>query len=245
MVGTKRKRVMQMAYGKRGRQATANAIIAATPALRGYARVGGGYTGKYARSYGRSAQAELKWLDTATSFNVDTTGEVPATGQLNLIPQGVEESQRVGRKVTIKSIHVRWNVQSANAAWQGSNLRILLVQDKQANGAAATYSGVGGVLETDSVTAFRNLENSNRFIIHKDWFFPLIPAAGVTTSFNLTTRTIQWSKKCHIPIEFDPSAATGAIGTIRSNNLFLIARSSLDDDLITVSGVVRIRYVDN
>lgn len=224
-----------------GSARAASAIIAASPALRGYARVGTAYTGKY--GYG-SRSGEVKFLDTTTSFAVDTTGEVPATGQLNLIPQGVEESQRVGRKVTIKSIHVRWVVNMAATA-TSPTIRILLVQDTQCNGAAATYSGVNGVLETDTVQAFRNLENSQRFIIHKDWFFPLNTGAGVTGSFNPFSKTIKWSKTCSIPIEFDSSATTGAIGTIRSNNLFLIARANVDDDLVAVNGVVRIRYTDN
>jgi len=59
----------------------------------------GGYYGRFA---GRGA--ELKFFDTATSFSIDTSPEVPATGQLVLIPQGVTESTRVGRKCVIRSI---------------------------------------------------------------------------------------------------------------------------------------------
>jgi len=224
-------------------QRRAARIIAKTPALRGYARTGSAYTAKY--RYGTSPTGEVKFLDTATAFLFDTTGEVPATGQLNLVPQGVEESQRVGRKITIKSINIRWIVSSGAGTSGSDSLRLLLVQDTQANGAAATYSGVGGVLESDSVTAFRNLENSNRFIIHKDWFINMNPTAGIVGAFNQTNKVITFNKKCNIPIEFDSSASTGAIGTIRSNNLFLLARSAAVDDGYQCAGVVRIRYTDN
>jgi len=237
-----RSRTIAQIRAQRSNAAAAAAMIRRNPTLKGYARVGTAYTGKY--RYGKPG-GEMKFLDTAQGFTFDTTGEVPAGGQLNLIPQGVNESERIGRKVTIKSIHARWQIQPNANTWLGSTLRLLLVQDTQCNGAAATYSGVGGVLESDSVTAFRNLENTNRFIIHMDKFFSLQPTAGILTAFNASPKCITFSKRCNIPIEFDSSATTGAIGTIRSNNLFLLARSSLDDDLIQCIGVVRIRYSDN
>lgn len=227
--------------GNLSRVMNAAVTIAANPRLRGYARTYSRYSGKY--RYGRQ-QAELKFLDTATSFTFDTTGEVPATGQLNLIPQGVGESERIGRKVIIKSIQCRWRCVPNTTNWIGGVLRLMLVQDTQCNGAAATYSGVGGVLEDDTVTAFRNLENTSRFIIHKDWLFSLTPKAGVVGAFNTESRVVQFYKKCSIPIEFDSVAATGALTTIRSNNLFLLARSSVDDDVVQCLGVVRIRYLD-
>jgi len=217
--------------------------IAANPRLRGYARANSSYSGRF--SYGRAPRPELKFLDTATSFTVDATGEVPTTGQLNLIPQGIGESERVGRKVTIKKVQLRWTVTANSNNFVGSVLRLMLVQDTQCNGQAATYSGVGGVLESDTVTAFRNLENVERFRVLKDWFLPMVPTAGIVTTFNVPIRCLTFNKSCNIPIEFDSAAATGALTTIRSNNLFLLARSSIDDDIFLVSGVVRIRYLDN
>jgi len=76
----------------------------------GYDRTGGSY-GRYA---GRGA--ELKFFDTSLSFLFDTTGEVPATGQLVLIPQGVTESTRVGRKCVIKSVHLKGITQGVPGA---------------------------------------------------------------------------------------------------------------------------------
>jgi len=68
--------------------------------FKGYMRTAGFY-GRYSGS-----SPELKFFDTALSFAIDTTVEVPATGQLSLIPQGVTQSTRVGRKATIKSIYL-------------------------------------------------------------------------------------------------------------------------------------------
>lgn len=190
---------------------------------------------------------ELKYFDTTNSFAFDSTGEVPATGQLNIIPQGVNEQERIGRKIHVKSIHCHFQIAPNVATWNGSAsgtfIRLMLVQDKQANGAAATYSGVGGVLQSDTVGSFRNLTNSNRFVVLKDWYFALNATAGVTSSFNSTSKVLEFNSKCDIPIEYDNVATTGALTTIRSNNLFLLARST-EDDIISCSGVTRIRFMD-
>lgn len=223
------------------RQGNAAAIIATTPALKGYARSQGRYYGRF--SGGNNP--EMKFFDTQHDWDTDTTGEVPATGQLNLIPQGINESERIGRKITIKRIDTRLLIQAkATATFVGSIVRICLVQDQQCNGAAATYSGVNGVLDTDIVTAFRNLENTNRFKILKDWYFAHEPHAGAPGANNLWQRTLRFGTSCNIPIEWDSSATTGVIGTIRSNNLFFICRSSKDDDGLQVLGTTRIRYTD-
>lgn len=197
-----------------------------------------------AKRFSRSSSTELKFFDTANAWTFDFTGEVPATGQLNIVPQGVNESERIGRKITIKKIDVRLVISPNAATWVGSALRLLLVQDTQCNGAAATYSGVAGVLESTDVMAFRNLENVNRFVVHKDWMFVLNPTAGVTTSMNLTKKILKFSKEVSIPIEYDSVGTSGALTTTRSNNLFFIARSDNDDDSIAVAGVTRIRYID-
>lgn len=198
-------------------------------------------TAAYVRSGG--SNAELKFFDTALSFNIDTTGEVPATGQLTLIPQGVTESTRVGRKCVIKSIQMRLLLTfspaaSANAA---TSAMIYLVLDKQANGAPAAVTDV--FTGTSLTTDMHNLSNSQRFVVLRKIPITFNSTAGVTTAYNRMSRMVSVYKKCNIPIEY--SSTTGAIGEIRSNNLFLIAGGDgLADDLIAVSGTCRLRFSD-
>lgn len=181
-------------------------------------------------------------MDTSNSFTFDTTGEVPATGQLNLIPQGVAESERVGRKVTIKSIMMHGTMTAGVAGTGGQTVRMLLVQDTQCNGAATTYATV---MNGTNTWPFRNLDNIDRFRVLKDWKICLNAQAGVAGAWQPTKRFINFYKKCNIPIEFDNTATTGAITTIRSNNLFLLAIADSDDDVTNYTGVTRIRYTDN
>jgi len=198
----------------------------------------------YSKPRTTPASFERKFKDTALNFTVDLTGECPATGQLLTIAKGTAESERIGRQITVKKVQVRMTVAANTNTYVGGAFRILLVQDKQCNGSAATYSGVNGVLESDSFTAFRNLENSGRFVILKDWIETLQPAAGIVGAFNSAMKVLDFYYTCSMPVSYDSTADTGAIETIRSNNLFLLARSSFDDDLYQVSGVVRVRYID-
>lgn len=209
---------------------------------RGYVRYGGNYSGRFNRGYGRSSAAEMKNFDTALSFTTDLTGEVPATGQLTLVPQGTSSTTRIGNKITIRSIGLKFTV-SAQTAYLGGMAKIVVVQDTQCNGDAATYSGTEGVYDADQVTAWRNTSNVRRFKVLKEFDIMMRPTAGVVTAYNNNFTYRSWFKKCYIPIEY--SSTTGAIGEIRSNNIFLLARAATDDDLYNVSGYARLRFTDN
>jgi len=204
----------------------------------GYDRTGGSY-GRYA---GRGA--ELKFFDTALSFSIDATGEVPATGQLCLIPQGVTESTRVGRKCVIRSIQGKMQLlyQPAAQALATTSGVIYLVLDKQANGAAAAATDVFESAANLHLQ-FHDLANSQRFVVLKKLKYTIVPGAGVSTAFNNGMRVIEWYKKCNIPLEF--SSTTGAITELASNNVFLLAGCDANsDDVTTVIGNVRLRFSD-
>jgi len=216
---------------------SAGAMAAIMKRNPGYVRTGG-YYGRFS-----GPGAELKFFDTALSFNVDATGEVPATGQLVLIPQGVTESTRVGRKCVLKSIQMRIlaNYQPAAAAVATTNAWIYLVLDKQCNGAAAAVTDV--FASATLSTAMHNLSNSQRFVILKKIKMTFNPPAGATTAYNNIAKQVEMFKKCNIPLEF--SSTTGAITEIRSNNIFLLAGSdTLSDDTVVVAGNARVRYSD-
>lgn len=184
---------------------------------------------------------ELKFFDTALSFNFDTTGEVPATGQLVLIPQGDTESTRDGRKAIIKSIQIRGNVeyQPAAAANMDSLAFLMVVLDTQTNGAAATISDV--FTNSNMSTNLLNLNNSGRFriLMKKQWTFNA--TAGVTTAYCQQIRQCEMYTKCNIPIDWNSTA--GAITEIKTNNIFLLAGAIGSDDLVVFLGNARVRFV--
>ncbi len=206
---------------------------------RGFVRIGGNY-GRYRVTGGESKFFETNLDDSvvAQNWNVE--------GSLNLIPQGVTETQRVGRKCTITNIGIRITAKlptTAVAAQTADILRIALVQDKQANGA---NPGVTDVFEDDNYQSFNNLSNSGRFKTLWDKTISISASAGSgrgstdTLSYGEVQRAYTFFKRCNIPIEFD--STTGAVTEIRSNNIVLLYASK--NGFAGFDGVARIRFTD-
>lgn len=230
-------------YTARKRRAVSRAITlrgrrARRPYKPGYSRIGG-YYGRYF-----PGSTELKFFDTVLSGSIDATGEVAPGGGTStgivLIGQGVTESTRVGRKCTIKSIQMKGRMTLATDTSSGQ-YNIALVWDKQANGAYPAYTDV---FETDVPTAHLNLANSGRFVILKRWFGTMNQLTYNDTGavFGQATKALKYYKKCNIPLEF--SSTTGAITELRSNNLFLMWSSNVDDKFAVASNW-RVRFSDD
>lgn len=208
---------------------------------RGYLRTGG----YYGRFRGRRALAggETKFFDTdiASSNIPAATGAI--IGSLNLIPQGVTESTRVGRKCTIKKIHMKLAINSSPTTTNPSRMRVIVFIDKQANG--ANIAAATDILETVSTNSFRNLANIGRFriLMDKTKTFNLRINAASTSSMGLV-HTINKSWNVDLPIEF--SSTTGAITEIRSNNIgILYLTETAAGDTQDAVGTVRVRFSDS
>lgn len=205
---------------------------------RGYERRAGFY-GRFT-----GPNAENKFFDTSVAFNFDLTGEVPATGQLTLIPQGVTESTRVGRKCVIKSIILKGVISNVSSAAVRDSGVLYIMLDKQTNGAAAAATDV--FTSSDFTISQINLANSERFSILGKIQYNLSSKVAIEASLLTYGGYSQWInfyKKCNIPIEF--SSTTGAITEIRSNNIFLLAGSGgTADDLSKFTGSCRLRFSD-
>lgn len=221
----------------------APSMFAGARIVPGFTRTGGSY-GRYGASASRMGlKPELKFFDTALAFNFDLTGEVPATGQLALIPQGDTESTRDGRVAYIKSVQIRGNI-IFNAVAGGqtvssSAVYLYLVLDTQCNGAAAAITDVftSNVMGSNML----NLNNSSRFRIIKKWEITLNSMAGVSTNWGVITKLVNFYKRCNIKMDW--SSTTGAITEIRSNNLFLCAGALNNDDIAVFDGTCRLRFM--
>jgi len=204
----------------------------------GYTRKVGFY-GRFNRKAGAGPSEEKKFFDTSLIFNFDLTGEIPLGGQLCLIPQGDTESTRDGRKAIIKSIQIRGIVGFAPGVTVNSAATafMYLVLDTQCNGAAAGITDV--FTSSNMATNLLQLNNSGRFRILKRWVWPLNSMAGVSTLYGPIEKSLEFYKKCNIPIDWN--STTGALTEIRSNNIFIMAGST-QDDLPTFGGVCRLRF---
>jgi len=235
-----RRAASQAAARQRARDAVAEANRAGV-VIPGVTRRAGFY-GRYGvAALQQGMKPELKFFDTALSFNFDLTGEVPATGQLTLIPQGDTESTRDGRIAVIKSVQIRGQalLNPSTGAAAAEVAYLYLVLDTQCNGAAAAITDV--FTSNAMATNLLQLNNSGRFRIMKKWVLPFNAGAGVTTAYNNVIIPIEFYKKCNIKVDW--SSTTGAITEIRSNNLFLCAGMAPSDDLVSFTGTCRLRFI--
>ncbi len=194
-----------------------------------------------------SFPGELKFHDVELDDAVVAAGG-NVTATINVIPQGVTEIQRIGRKCTIRSIHWKYRVDLPEVGPVASpntidEVRVILYLDKQCNGATAAALDL---LETATLRSFRNLANSGRFVFLMDkvhtlnWTTLASDAAGAYRQAEVV-REYSFNKKCEIPIEFN--AAAGTIDEIRSNNLGVL--------LVGVNGAagflssIRLRFSDS
>lgn len=215
-----------------------------TGAARGYLRTGGFY-GRY-RAPGRLAQGtELKFFDGVNSTAAVGVGGTIAQDSLNEIAQGVGESQRVGRKCTLKKLNMRGECTlpaATNATNTSDRLRLVVYHDKQTNGAAAA---VTDILESATQDSFLNLANKGRFRILAEKNFTM-SAAGATASgaaytYGEVVKSYKLNINLNTPIEFD--GATGAITEMRTNNIGVLLIS--DSGLCSCVFRWRVRYADN
>lgn len=183
---------------------------------------------------------ELKFIDTTLSATSVSNSGTIAVSTLHPVVSGTGESQRIGRKIVLRSVFVRWVTElgnGTNPSATDDGLRFIVYHDMQCNGATAA---VTDVLETANYLSFNNLANKNRFKILMDKFTDVHSAAAISTTFGEMAVTKSWYMKCNIPIEF--SSTTGAISEIRSHNVGILLIS--DKSNVNCTGRIRVRYSD-
>lgn len=221
-------------------------------------------TGNYGR-FQPGGGSEKKFIDILQAAIVPTTTglifptttatmtpavAVAAAGTMCQIVQGDQEYQRIGKEIVITKIMMRGSFVTPPASDNATDrCRLLIVQDMQCNGAAPTVNQVLNFTgQPVSVNSFNNIENSKRFIILCDEFFDM-NANNVMYNANTVLgyeKGYQIYKKCNIPIVYDSSATTGALATIRSNNIFgiVFAANQVGGGDITFDANIRLRYTD-
>lgn len=190
---------------------------------------------------------------------------------LSNIKQGSGSNQRIGRKITLRRIHMRLNMEFDNL--DPREIRVMLILDTQCNGVAAEAADIfaptsttviasggpggnvgGGGVASDAtwrVNDFLNLNNRGRFKVlfderQKVGVLPTVHASGPGSG---SIPYFTFSKKCMIPVEY--KANEFGIASMSSNNLILAwcySRPTNDADTyvyVEPNGIIRFRYSDS
>lgn len=149
---------------------------------------------------------------------------------LNIIVQGTSQVTRIGRKIQMVSFSLKYIFKST--AGTPGNIRIMVVYDKQTNGALPV---VTDILLNNSIVSHNNLNNSDRFITVCDVISPL-----QQNTLQPIFSTI--NRKINLDTMFSTTA--GVITDITSGGLFVMMIPS--DGLITdtVDIQTRLRFTD-
>lgn len=202
-------------------------------------------------------------------------------GALADIAQGSGATQRDGRQVGITAIRIRGHIMfGPDATASGGNVvqrpnyvRVLLVQDMQCNGTAASVSDVLATGSLDAaaqtagakrfrtpgpIDAFQNLNNQHRFRVLSDKTYHHAPTnpgdAGAGNQQYIMPFKMKHLFRNPVVVNYIGDGASVAISQIADNNFFVIALSGLIayNDAATwalspayISFTSRVRFIDH
>jgi len=176
----------------------------------------------------------------AATYAMDTTGSVTL---LNTIAQGASVNQRVGKKVVLKSLQFRGNLQNGSTATV-NDVAFMIVYDKRPTGALPTITDI---LASATAFSMNNDANSGRFSILKRHDDVLLGNATAAANY-----TDEMYKSCDFflslkdrPTTFK-AAGTGAIGDIEEGALYLVTIGIVAAGTAAASlqGAFRTRFLD-
>ncbi len=200
-----------------------------------------------ARAIVAAPAGELKFFDTSAT-DPSLTATMLNTN-LNIIPQGITNETRVGRKCVITALHMRGSYTLLPAVLSTATscrVRSRIVLDTQTNLSDFTAAVF---LESDVIDSFSKLANKGRFRVLSDTVYSLMAggaaASGAAFVFSEDIEDVNINLRFPkgIPIEFNDTTADGAVTTQTSNSLHLIQQTSTAE-IVTSSLNIRVRYLD-
>jgi len=186
------------------------------------------------------ANKETGYVDlAATSFAFNTTGTIVLVAT---VAQGAGVTQRVGKKINLKSVQTRGQV-ICGTATAVNDCALLLVYDKRPTGA---LPAITDILDTANPAAFNNDANSGRFRIVRRWDFIMAGNSSTPQTGLEIYDTSNFIKMNGDQMVFK-AAGTGAIADIEEGAMYLVSVGSQVAGATASTGTigVRTRFIDN
>lgn len=180
------------------------------------------------------------YADTAfASYACDTTGSVT---QLNVVPQSVSTTGRIGKKIALKSIQCH-GILGALATTSVTQASFMLIYDRRPSGALPLITDI---LNSVSPNSFLNDTNSSRFKVLKREDFTIIGTFGASTT-DKSAYEIDFFYK--FPQKYSQTSykalGTGAIADVDEGAIYLVTvGSSAGTAAATFQSGWRLRFYD-
>jgi len=212
-------------------------------------------------SAGRArASAEVKLVDNVNaaagiSLTLNSTAQITP---VNLIQSGSGFFNRVGRRIEMQSIHVTGEVnQTETATLYNDYARILLIYDRQTNGALPSFATIlasydqSGTASTSYLSGL-NPDERERFLILMDQrlVLPSCPGGtgvtGATDGPAVTFNINRFVKMRNLTTHYKADSSPAVIGDIATGSVYLIGigRATSGAEGWQANLNVRIRYKD-
>lgn len=179
----------------------------------------------------------VEWKENDNELSVVNQTTTPQLIRLTDIAQGLDDNQRIGNGILMKSLQMKIKASKSTAEPQNGILKFWLVCDKDADGVDPTFAQIfkDPTAPADRIIALRNEDLMSRFVIIKEW--------KMVFKTDDTVKEMNIYEKLNIHCKYDASAAGTA--NARENQLWLVMVS----DQATYGNVVsiqkRLRYTDN
>lgn len=188
----------------------------------------------------------------AGTVSADTTGSIVACCFPTL---GTDMTNRVGRKIQIKSIQGRGILRTERselmtaAATPGQMVRYMILVDMQPNGALPALTDI---LKTAHPASPLNLNNRDRFrvLVDKQWaldpYYLNTTASTAAASMSNQCKIFKYYKKCNVETIFNGTNG-GTIADITSGAILrvILGNQAVDaDDTAEFTSSVRVRFTD-
>lgn len=212
----------------------------------------------------RSRAGEVKSVDAPTGgFNTFAFSTTATFTLLNGLVIGAAINNRIGRKISMRSLRIRGGIYvsatTVNSLYEFG--RLILIYDRQANGAAPV---IGDLLQdedaagTTTTTAFSglNMSNAARFKVIKTWQFKAEQSAGAAITNSEPSQVTTDAQTCYnidtfinlkdLETGFNAGNA-GTVADIATGSLYMvtIGLNTAANAWLNFRGVVRLRYRDN
>lgn len=192
-----------------------------------------------ARGQGSRSTVETGYVDLASAnYALDTTGSITL---LNTVPQGVAISQRVGKRIALKSLQCHGNF-TTNAASTITDVTMLIVYDKRPSG---NLPAITDILVASTSEAFNNDVNASRFRILKRVDLTMVGSAANQYTAK-SAEANDWFLSLHGLPQVFKAAGTGAIGDIEEGAIYQVTVGGTNAGTLaaTVGSAFRVRYND-
>lgn len=221
------------------------------------------YIPKHRSGGGMIPRPEIKMVDAYDSGASLTFTTAMQYSAMNYPLTGAGYYNRIGNRISMKSAELKiqfFGTGATTGNLAGCMYRIMLVYDSQANGSAPGASDLLSATNTAGTQTFSylagiNMNNRDRFLILKDWFFntctegdgsasdPRTVKSSITSSMNPSIpRCLKWYVKLK-GLETLFKQSTGAIADIATGSLLLCWVSSTGPTLSAFANV-RLRFYD-